>query len=135
LAIQSRNRRDFLSSSLGILPWAFAGTLAYPTARFLFFQEQTRGKITIPLKQLSDGITPFLKSNLYIYKSAKTIRVYDAHCTHMGCIIHFDKDANVFNCPCHKSRFDAEGHRLRGPAKRDLDTITYVVKNKTLHIG
>jgi cytochrome b6-f complex iron-sulfur subunit len=135
LATQPQSRRDFLSTSLGILPWAFAGTLAYPTGRFLFFQEHTRGKISIPLKQLNEGITPFLKSDLYIYKSAKTIQVYDAHCTHMGCIIHFDKDANVFNCPCHKSRFDAEGHKLRGPAKRDLNRVTYEVKNNTLMIG
>ena len=133
--LKASSRRGFLSASLRILPWAFAGTLAYPTGRFLFFQEHARGKITIPLKQLSDGITPLLKSNLYIYKTGEHIQIYDAHCTHMGCIIHFDKETNVFNCPCHKSRFDAEGHRLRGPAKRDLDHVAYTVKNNMLMIG
>ena len=135
MATQSPNRRDFLSASLGILPWAFVGTLAYPTGRFLFFQEHSRGKISIPLKQLSEGITPFLTHDLYIHKSGETIQVYDAHCTHMGCIIHYDEPNQVFNCPCHKSRFNTEGHRLRGPAKRDLDKVAYKVKNHTLMIG
>ncbi len=89
----------------------------------------------MPLKQLKEGITALSPQNIYIFKYGTEIKVFDAHCTHMGCIIHFDRQNSVFNCPCHKSRFDIGGTKLRGPAKRDLDTISYKIKNKTLQIG
>ena len=89
----------------------------------------------MPLKKIKEGITLLASQNIYIYKHDTEIKVFDAHCTHMGCIIHFDAQNSVFNCPCHKSRFGIDGSKLRGPAKRDLDTISYKIKNKTLQIG
>ena len=135
MAPDSLSKREFLSASMKLLPWVFVTTLAYPAGSFLFYQANTRGRVTIALKQLNEGITPFLKDNLYIYKNQHKIEVFDAHCTHKGCIIHYDKEALVFNCPCHKSRFDIEGKKLRGPAKRDLDKLVYTVTDKALTIG
>ncbi len=53
----------------------------------------------------------------------------------MGCILNYLEEKEEFRCPCHKSRFDKNGKLLRGPAKRDLDKISYKIENKTLYIG
>jgi 3-phenylpropionate/trans-cinnamate dioxygenase ferredoxin reductase subunit len=44
-----------------------------------------------------------------------------AICTHMGCVVEWNGDERTWDCPCHGSRFDYDGHVLRGPAKRDLE--------------
>jgi len=126
-------RRDFLARTLAMAPWAVTAAFAWPAGRFLLFGEPKRGRLILPLAQIKEGITPILSAKLFIRKSGSDITVFDAHCTHMGCILHYD--AEHFNCPCHHSRFDSEGTRLRGPAKRNLDTITYTVTATSLLIG
>ncbi len=39
-------------------------------------------------------------------------------CTHLGCIVNLTEDG--FDCPCHGSKFDAQGEVLAGPAPRAL---------------
>ncbi len=128
-------RRDFLARTLAVAPWAVAASLSWPTGSVLLFGEPKRGKIRIPLAQIKEGITPLLSAKLYLHKAGDALTVFDAHCTHMGCILHYDTDNHVFNCPCHHSRFDDGGHRLRGPAKRDLDRVTYVITGDAIVIG
>jgi nitrite reductase/ring-hydroxylating ferredoxin subunit len=42
-------------------------------------------------------------------------------CTHLGCTVEQSSDG--FTCPCHASRFDAEGKVTHGPAARPLQTL------------
>lgn len=127
----NKKRRKFLN----LLPYVLVGGFSYPISKFLFFSENPNIKMTIALKNINEGITYIKKSQFFIYKKDDIIDIYNAHCTHMGCIINFDGNTKKFNCPCHKSRFDIDGTRLRGPAKRDLDRISFKIKNKTLHVG
>ncbi len=42
-------------------------------------------------------------------------------CTHLGCTV--ESKADEFVCPCHGSRYDANGGILRGPAKKSLPSL------------
>lgn len=43
-----------------------------------------------------------------------------ATCTHLGCQVMFNTAERSWDCPCHGSRFDTDGHVLQGPAVEDL---------------
>jgi cytochrome b6-f complex iron-sulfur subunit len=111
------------------------GGFTYPLGKFLFFSDNPDKKIVLPLKNINDGITYIQKSQIFIYKKENKLDIYDAHCTHMGCILNFNQAKQQFNCPCHQSRFDIDGTKLRGPANRDLDKIVFKIKSKTLYVG
>ena len=127
----NHKRRNFVK----LLPYTLVGGFTYPLGKFLFFSDNPDKKIVLPLKNINDGITYIQKSQIFIYKKENKLDIYDAHCTHMGCILNFNQAKQQFNCPCHKSRFDIDGVKLRGPANRDLDKIAFKIKNKTLYIS
>ena len=41
-------------------------------------------------------------------------------CTHLGCVVPWNVNANKFMCPCHGSQYDATGKVVRGPAPLSL---------------
>jgi Rieske Fe-S protein len=50
-----------------------------------------------------------------------TMHAVSAVCTHLGCLIEFNRAEKTWDCPCHGSRFDCDGHVIHGPAQRGLE--------------
>ena len=46
-----------------------------------------------------------------------------AVCPHLGCLVEWNPLEHTWDCPCHGSRFDKQGHVLCGPANCDLAVI------------
>jgi Rieske Fe-S protein len=49
------------------------------------------------------------------------VQEMSAVCPHLGCIVHWNNAEHTWDCPCHGSRFDAEGTVLNGPSNIDLE--------------
>merc|ERR1719343_1394668 len=41
-------------------------------------------------------------------------------CTHLGCVVPWNRAANKYMCPCHGSQYDPTGKVIRGPAPLSL---------------
>lgn len=55
--------------------------------------------------------------------AAGEVKMLDAVCTHMGCLVRFNKAERSWDCPCHGSRFTVDGKVIGGPAEEALERI------------
>ncbi|HWB24306.1 MAG TPA: ubiquinol-cytochrome c reductase iron-sulfur subunit [Chitinophagaceae bacterium] len=56
-------------------------------------------------------------------------------CTHQGCTVNFDGTNDVFNCPCHGSKYDGAGKVINGPATKPLNKLTVTVTGSDLTVS
>jgi menaquinol-cytochrome c reductase iron-sulfur subunit len=74
--------------------------------------------------ELTDAFTRYAKENLgavWLMRASDQVRALSVTCPHLGCGV--EKSESGFGCPCHTSAFDESGHRVAGPAPRDMDPI------------
>lgn len=45
---------------------------------------------------------------------------FSARCPHLGCLLTWNQEEKSWDCPCHGSRFSADGHLINGPAAKDM---------------
>lgn len=75
----------------------------------------------------ADGVyAAFSHQGFFLVRRNGKLFALSAICTHRKCRLKSEKDLS-FYCPCHGSKFDAEGHAKTGPAKRDLPAYATLV--------
>ena len=57
------------------------------------------------------------------------LRAFSQQCTHLGCVVHWDRKRQQMLCPCHEGVFDAStGGVVAGPPQRPLGRIDVEVR-------
>lgn len=78
-------------------------------------------------KKLAEGEGRVMQSGtkkVATYKDEEgKMHIVSASCTHLGCIVNFNKSEKSWDCPCHGSRFDVDGEILNDPAIKKLKKI------------
>jgi Rieske Fe-S protein len=72
------------------------------------------------------------RPDLLVTQMSDGWRVVTAHCTHRGCVVDWNAAAMEWQCPCHGSRYAADGHVVHGPAQRALQSPPARVEGETL---
>jgi Rieske Fe-S protein len=52
------------------------------------------------------------------------VRAFDAHCTHLSCIVQYASAEHRIFCACHNGWYDLTGRNVAGPPPRPLTTYT-----------
>jgi nitrite reductase/ring-hydroxylating ferredoxin subunit len=80
--------------------------------------EITMAAFLVPLPATTSGSAPENKqliSNLG-HALVGIGRIGGKRCSHMGCVLQWNKEEQTWECPCHGSRFSADGKVLDNPA-------------------
>ena len=65
------------------------------------------------------------RRTIFLVKTGESeVAAFDATCTHLGCLVGWDAQAQVFKCPCHGGIFDRDGAVVEGPPPEGLMKIT-----------
>jgi cytochrome b6-f complex iron-sulfur subunit len=70
--------------------------------------------------QYPEGVTFVPAHRLFVMRERNEFHVVSAACTHLGCTVEWKAEGSQFDCPCHGSKFKANGERFAGPAPRSL---------------
>lgn len=100
----------------------------------VLYEPEKKFKIGLPVG-LPEGMTFLEDRRLYVFKEGKSYYAISGACTHLGCTVKFTKlnqpkqveiegqkktVSFEFHCPCHGSKFYADGTNYAGPAPRPL---------------
>lgn len=66
---------------------------------------------------------------LVVRLSEREVLATSALCTHVRCVLKWDRDSRTIVCPCHGGAFDTSGNVLYGPPPRALQTYATEVRN------
>ena len=116
--ISNVSRRKVLGLfTRGALSAAFGGLL-YQAARFLSADVGTQPphifKLRLPFEYPVGTWTFEPAARVYVGCDTRGLFAVNATCTHLGCTV--TRKDSQFECPCHGSLFDTQGHALVGPA-------------------
>ncbi|GIW81712.1 MAG: hypothetical protein KatS3mg105_3519 [Gemmatales bacterium] len=122
-------RRDVLGlasiwSACVALGVAILGALRLPMPS-VFPESNSRVKLG-PLGQfVGVPVTAVPEHRLWVFADQAGLYAISAVCTHLGCIVARSEEG--FHCPCHGSRFDAQGNVIGGPAPKPLAYLQLTV--------
>lgn len=135
-------RRKLLNMLMGSSLVAFAVAALYPMIRFLapqrMGQSGASGRVLIGrARELPPGSFVkfrFGRAPCLALNYQGSYYAYGAICTHLGCIVNWDKDKGEIACPCHDGFFDPRtGKVLAGPPPSPLPKLRVIEEGGELY--
>lgn len=135
------SRRTFLGACLGGLGMIAAAAVSWPLFRYLSPLPDI-GKsrtVVIPDRDVPEGEAKFFEfagsAAVLVRKRGGDLVAFSAVCTHLGCIVQWEKDKQGFLCPCHAGRFSADGDVTAGPPPKPLKKLPFTVAGGNIVVG
>lgn len=75
------------------------------------------------------------KTRVFIVSSPEGPAVFSATCSHLGCLVNYNKEKHEFVCPCHGGRYDLSGKNIAGPPPAPLTRFPVRTQDGKLIIG
>ena len=136
------NRRRFLKMIL-----AFLGSITFFSFVFSFLKYLTAiparataaSKITIRENEIASGDARTIvyqnSPAIIINRPDKGFIALSLICTHLGCVVEFNKSSQKLVCPCHAGMYDLEGNVISGPPPKPLTALPLKIEGDSIIIG
>jgi cytochrome b6-f complex iron-sulfur subunit len=137
----NEDRRKFIGICLGGIAVSGAVAVGYPLFRYLapLQKENSAGKVVIPEQEVPASGARFFEyagsTAVLVRKPGGGMVALSAVCTHLGCIVQWDKEKQGFLCPCHAGHYSAEGAVISGPPPKPLVKLPIAVANGVITVG
>jgi hypothetical protein len=77
------------------------------------------------LKNGEARLIKYENESIAVYKDGNgQIHSVNPACTHIDCTVAWNTTEQIWECPCHGSRFNKDGEMFTAPARKDLQKIT-----------
>lgn len=129
-AFAPQPRRTFVNWFLGTTLGAVAATFIYPILRYVSpprIPEATTNQVEAGdvsdtvLKDKGFKIIRFGAEPVILLKAGDTdYRAFSATCTHLDCIVGYQREQTRIYCNCHGGCYDLNGRNVAGPPPRPL---------------
>jgi Rieske Fe-S protein len=63
-----------------------------------------------------------------------SFQVFSSTCTHLACNVIWREQEQLFECPCHSGRYNAQGQPIGGPPKRPLSVLEHKIEEGKLMV-
>ena len=134
-------RRQLLKTSLAFLGTTTLISFVYPASKFLVRPKSSipDAPLTINKDEIPTGTAKEFVFNetplVVINRRGSGFIALSRVCTHLGCLVGYDKFNNKLVCPCHAGEFDLEGRVLSGPATKSLQRYPLKITADQITIG
>jgi cytochrome b6-f complex iron-sulfur subunit len=92
-----------------------------------------------PLADLQIGSAKFVADDrqpFWVIRTASDeLTALSATCTHLRCILQWDKDSGRLVCPCHAGAFDLNGNVVAGPPPRPLESLRVDTRGGIVYVN
>jgi cytochrome b6-f complex iron-sulfur subunit len=127
-------RRRIVNWFLGTAVGGLIAAVVYPVIRFVSppdvaeaaTDQVEAGRIDDPefrdkgFKIIRFGVAPVI----VIRVADDDVRAFSATCTHLACIVEYQKDQSRIWCNCHNGEYDLHGKNVGGPPPKPLTPYT-----------
>lgn len=142
-------RRDFL---IKFIKWTFAflglGTLAStvflyppeirqrPVRFFPVIEIERRPKRGVKVVNFTyDRKGKKIETTAFLVAKKQKLIALSPICTHLGCMVRWDRVDETFKCPCHGGVYDRFGRVKEGPPPAPLNELPVKTEDGTIYIG
>ncbi|MDA8413069.1 MAG: ubiquinol-cytochrome c reductase iron-sulfur subunit [Desulfobacteraceae bacterium] len=139
--MDTSSRRTFLGVCLGGVVAGFSAAVLWPLYRYLAPRSggELTTRVVIAEKDVPEGEAKFFEyagaSAVLVRKKGGELVALSAVCTHLGCIVQWEKEKQDFLCPCHAGRYTPDGTVISGPPPKPLAKLPFSVANGEITVG
>jgi len=134
--MERRSVLGLIGSALGLTAF---GSFAYPLIRYLAPPRASvrTGRLTLSKTDIGDAkeIVYQQTPTIVINRPGKGYVAISRVCTHLGCLLEYDRENKSLICPCHAGVFDLEGRVVSGPPPKPLLRFPLSVEGEEITIG
>jgi cytochrome b6-f complex iron-sulfur subunit len=135
------NRREFLQKTLVFLGLTTLVSFLYPLFKYFSTPVEETGakRLVLSKKEIPVGEAKDIVFNntpgVVINRPDKGYVALSRVCTHLGCLVDYQKDNTRLLCPCHAGTYDLSGNVTSGPPPKPLPQFPLKVEGDSIVIG
>lgn len=143
--IGSSTRRGFIRWALGFSVVSTAAGVVVPLVGYLWppsrkgpgYQGPTMVGAEVDFPLDTAKVVPVDNKPVIVVNTREGgVRAFSAICTHLGCVVEWNKGKGIIQSPCHDGRFNpVTGAVVSGPPPRGLPPYELSIKDGKVFVG